>query len=154
MSFLKHKRKEVTERLTGKRTKLKRRLYASAAIAVILGGMVTQTTPHVLAAPINGTHNSVGVDPDAKQTAFEDAATHPDANKTFTSVTIKTPDEVVNDAANKNTAIANGSYAPVTTLPEFINAWRNSNVAYIDVMNDLPNTGITNGEREIGRAHV
>lgn len=42
MSFLKHKRKEVTERLTGKRTKLKRRLYASAAIAVILGGMVTQ----------------------------------------------------------------------------------------------------------------
>lgn len=112
--------------------------------------MVTQTTPHVLAAPINGTHNSVGVDPDAKRTAFEDAATHPDANKTFTSVTIKTPDEVVNDAANKNTAIANGSYAPVTTLPEFINAWRNSNVAYIDVMNDLPNTGITNGERANG----
>ena len=86
MSFLKHKRKEMT--VTGKQTKLKRCLYASAAIAVILSGTVTQTTTQVLAAPINGTHNSVGLDPDTKRTDFEAAATHPDANKSKTSIKI------------------------------------------------------------------
>lgn len=155
MSFLKHKRKEMTGRLAGKRTKLTRCLYASAAIAVILSGIVTQTTTHVLAAPpINGTHNSVGVDPDAKRTAFEDAAMHPDANKTFTSVTIKTPDEVVNDTIYKDAAIANGTYKTAATLSEFLEAWKDGGVTYIEVTGDIPDAGVANGERKNGASVV
>ncbi len=152
MSFLKHKRKEMT--VTGKQTKLKRCLYASAAIAVILSGTVTQTTTQVLAAPINGTHNSVGLDPDTKRTDFEAAATHPDANKSKTSIKINTPDEVVNDAVHRNTAIANNTYKDVYSIAEFIEAWKDGSRTYIEVMTDLPNASFSNGERPNGASVI
>ncbi|MDD3016712.1 MAG: hypothetical protein PHR41_09525, partial [Lactococcus chungangensis] len=149
---MKHKRKEMT--VTGKQTKLKRCLYASAAIAVILSGTVTQTTTQVLAAPINGTHNSVGLDPDTKRTDFEAAATHPDANKSKTSIKINTPDEVVNDAVHRNTAIANNTYKDVYSIAEFIEAWKDGSRTYIEVMTDLPNASFSNGERPNGASVI
>lgn len=134
MTFLKNKKHYV---------------YASMAIAIVLSMVLVGTKANALVSPNVG-YEKVGIDPDDKRADFEAAATHLDANKSFTSITINTPDEVKNDAIYKDTAIANNTYKAVSTLPDFMAAWRDGKVTYIEVLADLPNTSFSNGERPDG----
>ncbi|WP_459790636.1 pectate lyase-like adhesive domain-containing protein, partial [Lactococcus garvieae] len=84
---------------------------------------------------LEGTSNKVANDPDEKRSDFENNLDKNPASST--SVTVKTPDEVVNDAQYKADAISNGTYAKVTTYSELRTAWSNTSITYIDVSQDI-----------------
>lgn len=134
MSFLKNKRKYM---------------YTTMAIVIILGSISTTLTANALISPNVGLE-TVGIDPDNKRTAFEDVIRDPDNNKSVTSVTIKTPDEVINNATYKADAIVNGTIASPKTQAEFLNAWKDGNVTYIDVEGDISTASITSTARPNG----
>ncbi|GHU36623.1 hypothetical protein FACS1894192_03610 [Bacilli bacterium] len=138
MSFLKNK---------------KRYAYASMAIALVLGNIPAGMKVNALTSQDVGLEK-VGTDSDLKRTEFEDAVKHPDADRSFTSIKIEQPDEITNDATYKATAIANNTYRLVSSLSDFISAWRDGSITYIEVEKDLPNTTFTNGERPNGASVI
>ncbi|MGX6991820.1 pectate lyase-like adhesive domain-containing protein [Pseudolactococcus reticulitermitis] len=128
-------------------------VYVSMAIAIVLSMVLIETKANALVLPNVGLEK-VGIDPDDKRADFEAAATHPDADRSFTSIKIEQPDEITNDAAYKATAIANNTYRLVSSLSDFISAWRDADITYIEVEKDLPNTTFTNGERPNGASVI
>ncbi|GAB2023678.1 hypothetical protein RyT2_27550 [Pseudolactococcus yaeyamensis] len=118
------------------------------ALATLLGNLPTELV--VNAGPINGTVNSVGTDSDSKRTDFEDVVYHPTNNNSATSLTVKIPDEVTADARLKADAIANNTITRPKTLAEFLNAWKDSKVTYIEVEADIPSTLMTSTARPNG----
>lgn len=151
MSFLENKRKHMTKSFARKNKK--RWLYAAMALAIVLGAVPTGTAVNALTTQSVGLE-TVATDADAKRTDFEAAAKHPDADRSFTSVKVEVPDEITNDATYKQDAINNGTYQQVSNATEFVNAWNNASVTYIDVIGSAGTASNTTGERPNGASVI
>ncbi|WP_282799378.1 KxYKxGKxW signal peptide domain-containing protein, partial [Lactococcus lactis] len=129
----------------------KRWMYAALSTVSVLGGgavagvaVATQTesvsantsgatipAAKALATTAGSTINKVATDPDINRGDFETGLNTTPSSPT--SVTVATPDQVLNDATYKSTAITNGTYANVTTYAQLQSAWANANITYIDI---------------------
>jgi hypothetical protein len=99
----------------------------------------TNEAIHFSAVYLTQTAGSIDVatDPDGSRGTFNQTVENNTLAQTPTSITVPITDTVANDVVYKAQAIANNTYAAVATWADFMNAYNNNAISYIDLIGNV-----------------